>query len=130
MTTVDEPLQQRPVWAECLRSARKSRGWTQVRTIREIIRQTGQWLPEEFVDTYKRWERGRNKPSSFYRSLLVVVFPEIDRAIFEDDIAGCPLPGHEAVTALVDELQDRINLVRQVLATATPAASTPVAQGA
>lgn len=78
---------ERPEWALRLRRERTIREWSQgdavaaMRTFSDVPLATG------LQDQWKRWERGRNKPDEFYRSLIAATFGTVVESIFPSKIA-------------------------------------------
>lgn len=74
--------QQRPAWANRLRSERMARGWSQADAVAALRTFSDVPLPEGLLDQWKRWERGRNRPDEFYRPLIAAMIGTVVDSIF------------------------------------------------
>lgn len=74
--------QDRPAWAERLRSERLARGWTQADAVAAMRTFSDQPLPDGLLDQWKRWERGRNRPDEFYRPIIAATIGTVVDSIF------------------------------------------------
>jgi transcriptional regulator with XRE-family HTH domain len=77
MSTTDS----RPEWAERLRREREERGWTQEDVVHAMRNFADGPLPDDLLNSYKRYERGKHFPSS-YTSLLAAVFGTVSESLF------------------------------------------------
>lgn len=57
-----------------LRELRNSRMWTQAEVVERLRLIADRPLPSDLINCYKRWERGRHSPSTYYARLLQAVF--------------------------------------------------------
>lgn len=57
-----------------LRELRTSRMWTQAEVVERLRMVADRPLPSDLINCYKRWERGRHSPSTYYAELLHAVF--------------------------------------------------------
>jgi tetratricopeptide (TPR) repeat protein len=74
--------QERPAWAERLRTERLARDWSQADVVAAMRTFSDAPLPDGLLDQWKRWERGRNKPDEFYRPLIAATFGTVVDSIF------------------------------------------------
>ena len=79
-----EDEQERPAWAERLRTERVARGWSQADVVAAMRTFSKASLPEGLLDQWKRWERGRNKPDEYYRPLIAATFGTVVDSIFAE----------------------------------------------
>jgi transcriptional regulator with XRE-family HTH domain len=103
MTAVGDAI---PAWAIALRTARRHRGWSQLRLVHELRAVADEarrkQLPsdESMVRRVSSWENGAHQPDELYQQLLAAVFPELiadgsDRAADSPPSpAQRPLPDH------------------------------------
>ncbi|MGW3183842.1 XRE family transcriptional regulator [Kitasatospora sp. NPDC001119] len=97
--------------AEGLRQARKDRGWSQDRLVREIVRYAEQRLldvasPASLKVYISEWENGRRAVSGGYATILRALFGKTD-----DELFGAPPPAAPAADGY-DELISRIDAAR------------------
>ncbi|MFJ7910037.1 XRE family transcriptional regulator [Kitasatospora sp. NPDC096204] len=117
--------------AEGLRRARKDRGWSQDRLVREIVRYAEQRLmdvasPASLKVYISEWENGRRAVSDAYATILRALFGKTD-----DELFGAPPPaaptadGYDALISridsarslslgMVDALLDQTELLRRL----------------
>jgi transcriptional regulator with XRE-family HTH domain len=76
--------QERPPWAERLRTERLARGWSQADAVAAMRTFSDTPLPDGLLDQWKRWERGRNKPDEFYRPIIAATIGTVVESIFSD----------------------------------------------
>lgn len=75
----------RPEWAERLLRERKTRGWSQADVVRAMRTFSKKPLPDNMLDQYKRWERGRHKPTHpEHRALLAAAYGTVSDSLFGD----------------------------------------------
>lgn len=75
---------QRPAWAQRIRSERDARGWSQANAVRALRAHATTELPSEssLLRRWKAWEAGDNTPDDFYQSLIAKTFGTVTRAFF------------------------------------------------
>lgn len=109
-----------------LRACREQRGLSQSEVVAQLRKVAGCPLPDDLLNAYKRWERGKNCPSSFYAELLGKVLdygadrnwtPDVERLVSvvsnrvaTDTTPVSVVPG-ELVTAFVNALSNGARLV-------------------
>lgn len=71
--TKGEKQVDRPEWADRLRRERTARNWSQEHVVRAMRTIADRPLPEDLLNSYKRYERGKHFPVS-YTLLLAAVF--------------------------------------------------------
>lgn len=71
----------RPEWAERLRREREGRGWSQQDVVRAMRNYSDSPLPDDLLNSYKKWERGKHFPHS-YTTLLAAVFGTVVESLF------------------------------------------------
>ncbi|MBQ0928840.1 helix-turn-helix domain-containing protein [Saccharopolyspora endophytica] len=73
-----------PNWARRIRSMREARGWTQLEAAQQMRAHSDQELPEtdHLLRRWKAWERGENKPGSFYSSVIAATLGTVTASLF------------------------------------------------
>ncbi|MEV0191871.1 helix-turn-helix transcriptional regulator [Kitasatospora purpeofusca] len=99
--------------AERLRQARKDRGWSQDRLVREIVRHADKRLvdvasPASLKVYISEWENGRRQVSSTYAGILRALFGRTDEELF-----AAPTPSVEVADGY-GELISRIDAARSL----------------
>ncbi|MEE1787726.1 XRE family transcriptional regulator [Streptomyces sp. SP17BM10] len=94
--------------AERLRQARKDRGWSQDRLVREIIRYAEQRLldvasPASLKVYISEWENGRRAVSDAYATILRALFGKTDDELFGTSPAAAPAAdGYDELIGRID----------------------------
>ncbi|PLW72252.1 XRE family transcriptional regulator [Streptomyces sp. SCUT-3] len=96
--------------SEKLRQARKARGWSQERLVREIERHARQHVLDVASTASLRvyvseWENGRRTVSSRYAAVLRALLGMTDRELFKEEprpLAAAPVDGYEELISRVD----------------------------
>ena len=86
---------ERPEWADRLRRERAVRGWTQADAVAAMRAFSAVPLPEGLIDQWKRWERGRNRPDEFYRSLIAATLGTVVESLFPSSRPVQPVESKE-----------------------------------
>ncbi|MCA1194440.1 tetratricopeptide repeat protein [Saccharopolyspora sp. 6V] len=73
-----------PTWARRIRAMREARGWSQPKAVEEMRSHSSDELPsaEHLLRRWKAWERGENKPSDFYASIVAATLGTVTAALF------------------------------------------------
>jgi hypothetical protein len=74
----------RPNWARRLSTERRTRGWTQQRTIDALRMHSERALPDDtnLLRMWKNWESGKHKPRKEYQLIIASMFATASAAIF------------------------------------------------
>ncbi|MFF3071039.1 XRE family transcriptional regulator [Kitasatospora sp. NPDC057936] len=99
--------------AERLRQARKDRGWSQDRLVREIIRYAEQRLldvasPASLKVYISEWENGRRAVSGTYATVLRALFGKTDDELF--GAPSLPMPTADGYDELINRIDSARNL--------------------
>ncbi|MEB3368072.1 helix-turn-helix domain-containing protein [Saccharopolyspora mangrovi] len=73
-----------PTWARRIRSMREARGWTQLEAAEQMRTHSDKELPDtdHLLRRWKAWERGENKPGSFYASVIAATLGTVTASLF------------------------------------------------
>lgn len=73
-----------PTWARRIRTMREARDWSQPEAVERMRSHSKDELPESthMLRRWKAWERGENKPGSFYASVIASTLGTVTASLF------------------------------------------------
>jgi tetratricopeptide (TPR) repeat protein len=85
----------RPAWAQRLKRERLARGWSQADAVRAMRTFSPKPLSNDLLDQWKRWERGRHKPTE-HEHLIAAMFGTVTESLFGERRQDLVLPDQQS----------------------------------